>query len=217
MPLHLPPSEDFHALAVQETRFYMLTRRFGENDRAKLEKTYRHAKKAHDAQRRDDGTPYILHPLRATICLIDECGVTDSDTLCAMLLHDVIEDTPLTFDHIARDFGEEVARLVHMVTRPRGAPVDDEITRADKAKKFSQIATADEKTRLIKSADILDNVRSWPNIPCGSLAQQKLPRWYAEVATYALPIAEKANPVLYAELSHAFSFAQKNKHLCVHS
>lgn len=215
MPIHLPPTNDFHNLAAQEERYRDLLKQFSNNDAQTLEKAYRHAKKAHGSQMRDDGTPYILHPLRAAISLMSECGVQESDILVAMLFHDVIEDTPLTDDHIARDFGEEVARLVQNVTRPRPTVEDEVAIRCDKAQKFMALMEADEKTRLIKCADVLDNVRSWPNIPCGSAAQKKLPRWHEEIATYALPLAERTHPALFEELSKAFAFSQDHKNLCV--
>lgn len=215
MSIHLPPTSDFHNLAAQEGWYQDLLKQFSVSDARTLEKAYRHAKKAHGSQMRDDGTPYILHPLRATISLMTECGVQESDILIAMLLHDVIEDTPLTYDHIARDFGEEVAHLVQNVTRPRPAVQDEQAIRNNKAQKFMALMGADEKTRLIKCADVLDNVRSWPNIPCGSTAQKKLSRWHEEIATYAMPLAEQTHPVLFKELSKAFAFSQEHKNLCV--
>ncbi|MBI4252906.1 bifunctional (p)ppGpp synthetase/guanosine-3',5'-bis(diphosphate) 3'-pyrophosphohydrolase [Candidatus Uhrbacteria bacterium] len=215
MAIRLPPPSDFHTLSVQEERFFTLIQHFHTSAQALLTKAYQGAKEAHAPQMRDDGTPYILHPLRATLCLIDECGITNVDTLCGALLHDVIEDTPVTNDSIARDFGGEVARLVRNVTRPRPLCEDDELISKDKAQKFLAIMDKDERTRLIKCADVLDNVRSWPNIPCDSMAQKKLPRWYEEIEHYALPLAQKTHPVLFAELDSAFSFAKKNKDLCV--
>lgn len=215
MSFRLPPPPDFHNLSVQEERFFTLISHFSPDAQALLKKAYQKAKEAHAPQLRDDGTPYILHPLRAAICLIDECGITDVETLCGMLLHDVVEDTTLTDEMIARDFGEKVARLVHNVTRPRPLCENDELIRKDKAQKFLALMDMDEKTRRIKCADVLDNVRSWPNIPCNSMAQKKLPRWHEEIQRYALPLAQKTHPVLFAELDSAFSFAEKNKDLCV--
>lgn len=215
MSFHIPPSPDFHNLSLQEGRFFTLISHFPPDAQALIKKAYQEAKEAHTHQLRDDGTPYILHPLRATLCLADECGITDVETLCGMLLHDVIEDTPLTNETIARDFGEEVARLVYNVTRPRPVCENDEMIKKDKAQKFLALMDMDEKTRRIKCADVLDNVRSWPNIPCNSLAQKKLPRWHEEIKRYALPLAQKTHPVLFAELNNAFSFAEKNKDLCV--
>lgn len=215
MPFRLPPAPEFHNLSMQEGRFFALIKDFPASARATLTKAYTSAKKAHAKQKRDDGTPYILHPLRAMVCLMGECGVADVDTLCGAILHDVIEDTPLTNDSIARDFGQKVARLVQNVTRPRPTTEDDEIIRKDKAQKFLAIMAMDEKTRMVKCADVLDNVRSWPNIPCDSMAQKKLPRWHEEIKKYALPLAQKTHPVLFAELDSAFSFAEKNKDLCV--
>lgn len=215
MPFHLPPHPDFHNLSVQEERFFTLISHFPPDAQSSLTKVYQRAKEAHAPQMRDDGTPYILHPLRATLCLIDECGITDVETLCGTLLHDVVEDTSLTGEAIARDFGGEVARLVYNVTRPCPVCEDDEMIRKDKAQKFLALMDMDEKTRSIKCADILDNVRSWPNIPCDSMAQKKLPRWHEEIQRYGLPLAQKTHPILFSELDAAFSFAKEHKNLCV--
>ncbi|MEK7122926.1 MAG: HD domain-containing protein [Patescibacteria group bacterium] len=215
MPIHLPPTSGFHNLSVQEKQYRELLQQFSEEHAHILSEAYAMAKKAHEGQLRDDGTHYILHPLRATICLIAECDITDVATLAAALLHDVVEDTPLTAEQITRNFGGEISRLVQEVTRPRPAVEEEESIRRDKAKKFISLMDADEKTRLIKCADVLDNVRSWPNIPCGSDALKKLPRWHDEIQHYALPLAQKTHPVLFQELSKAFVFSQNNKNLCV--
>lgn len=215
MSLALPPTADFHTLSVQEDRFFELLQTFPDGNAAFLEAAYLSAKEAHAHQMRDDGTPYILHPLRAAISLIVECGITDSATIAAMLLHDVIEDTPVTHEQIKRSFGPEVACLVNNVTRPRPLNEDEQTIKDDKAKKFIALMDADEKTRLIKSADVLDNVRSWPNVPCGSKAQKKMRRWHDEVRTYALPLAQKTHPALFKELSYAFAFSEEHSDLCV--
>lgn len=211
----MPPTSGFHNLPIQEKRYHELLKQFSDENDQILSEAYIMAKKAHEGQLRDDGTPYILHPLRAAICLIAECNITDVATLTATLLHDVIEDTPLTAAQITRTFGDEVSRLVQQVTRPRPAVEEEEVIRSNKAKKFMTLMDADEKPRLIKCADVLDNVRSWPNIPCGSVALKKLPRWHDEIQNYALPLAQKTHPVLFKELSKAFVFSQNNKNLCV--
>lgn len=215
MSLPLPPPAEYHNLSVQEERFYNGIKNFPAHDVAQIRNAYVCAKEAHAPQMRDDGTPYILHPLRATISLIIEAGVTNPDILSAALLHDVIEDTPVTVATIERDFGATVARLVQNVTRPHPADGSEETIRHDKAVKFMAIMDSDEETRMVKCADVLDNVRSWPNIPCGSAAQKKLQRWHTEVQNYALPLAQKTHPALFKELSNAFAFSKEHSDLCV--
>lgn len=215
MSLPLPPPAEYHNLSVQEERFYHCLKKFSEQDAAQIREAYACAKEAHAPQMRDDGTPYILHPLRATISLITEAGVTNPAVLSATLLHDVIEDTHLTIATIERDFGTAVTRLVQNVTRPHPTDDSEETIRHDKAVKFMAIMDSDEETRMVKCADVLDNVRSWPNIPCGSAAQKKLQRWHSEVQNYALPLAQKTHPTLFQELSNAFAFSKEHSDLCV--
>lgn len=71
--------------------------------------TYEYAAKAHTGQKRLSGEDYITHPLRATQILMTL--KPDCATIQACILHDVIEDTPITYDDIVREFGTEVARL----------------------------------------------------------------------------------------------------------
>lgn len=210
----LPPPKTFHDFSVQEERFFELLSAFPAPDRAVIKEAYIQAKAAHEQQMRDDGTPYILHPLRAAISLISECGIKTPDILCAMLLHDVVEDTRITIPAIEKLFGAPVARLVSNVTRPRTIHPTEERVRRDKAAKFEKLLDADQETRIIKCADLLDNIRSWPNIPCESKARKKLPRWFDEVRTYALPLAQKTNATLFHEISNAFSYAQEHSDIC---
>ncbi len=214
MPLTLPPSREFHDFAIQEDRLFDLLSTLPLADRAVVKEAYLQARTAHDAQMRDDGTPYILHPLRATISLMAECGIKNTDILCAMLLHDVVEDTRVTLAAIEKLFSSRVATLVGNVTRARTVHPTEERVRHDKAEKFKKLLDADEETRTIKCADLLDNIRSWPNIPCDSTARKKLPRWFDEAQTYALPLAQKTNAILFQEISRAFSYAQEQNDIC---
>ncbi len=208
MTFTLPPSQEFHDLSFQEELFFRLLKKLPQPSREQIIKGYALAQKAHIKQRRDDGTPYILHPLRATICLMRECDCTDPDILTATLLHDVVEDTHVTIEHIRGQFGERVASLVGNVTRERPIDQSDESIRTNKAEKFTWLMTADEQTRLIKCTDLLDNVRSWPNIPKESNACTKFPRWFQEVKKYGLPLAEKTHKYLFDELERASTFAR---------
>lgn len=72
-------------------------------------------KKAHDGQVRKSGEPYIIHPLCVAIILADL--ELDKESIAAGLLHDVVEDTPMTTEDLAKEFGDEVALLVDGVTK----------------------------------------------------------------------------------------------------
>ena len=83
---------------------------------AKVESAYYFAEKSHGDQRRVSGIPYILHPT-SVACIVAELGL-DSDSICASLLHDVVEDTPVALDEVRKLFGKDVAKLIDGVTKP---------------------------------------------------------------------------------------------------
>ena len=80
-----------------------------------LNKAYDFALKAHRAQKRDEGVPYIIHPVAVADILTDL--KLDSATIATGLLHDTIEDTHATYKTIKEEFGKEVADLVDGVTK----------------------------------------------------------------------------------------------------
>ena len=80
-----------------------------------LDKAYNFALKAHEKQKRDEGSPYIIHPV-AVANILTELKL-DSATIATGLLHDTIEDTHATYKTIEKEFGKEVADLVDGVTK----------------------------------------------------------------------------------------------------
>ena len=80
-----------------------------------ITKAYNFAFDAHKDQKRESGEPYIIHPICVSEILVD-LGM-DTNTIIAGLLHDVIEDTPYTYDDIKNLFNDEVANLVDGVTK----------------------------------------------------------------------------------------------------
>ena len=84
-------------------------------DKALLYKAYCYAAKAHEGQTRKDGSPYITHPLAVADIVADL--KLDTDSLCAALLHDCIEDTKSTHEDISREFSPTIADLVEGVTK----------------------------------------------------------------------------------------------------
>ena len=79
-------------------------------DLSKIISAYEFAAKAHANQVRSSGEPYITHPLAVSYILL-ELGM-DTDTICAAMLHDVVEDTDVTLEEIKKLFGQDVAMLV---------------------------------------------------------------------------------------------------------
>ncbi|MBR5355525.1 MAG: bifunctional (p)ppGpp synthetase/guanosine-3',5'-bis(diphosphate) 3'-pyrophosphohydrolase, partial [Lachnospiraceae bacterium] len=84
------------------------------DDISMIEKAYKTADEAHHGQVRKSGEPYIIHPLYVSIILADL--ELDKETICAGILHDVVEDTILTKEEIEKEFGSDVALLVDGVT-----------------------------------------------------------------------------------------------------
>ena len=82
-----------------------------------IEKAYKFAEENHKDQTRVSGEKYIIHPLNVAYILADL--ELDDSTIAAALLHDVVEDTPVTHEDIVNEFGEEIADMVDGVTKLR--------------------------------------------------------------------------------------------------
>ena len=88
---------------------------YSQEDNEILLRAYRFAEKAHEGQKRASGEPYFIHPCAVAEILVD-LGL-DCATVTAALLHDIVEDTPVTPEQIQREFGDEVMNLVGGVTK----------------------------------------------------------------------------------------------------
>ena len=128
-------------------------------DRALLVRAYHYAEEAHSGQKRASGEAYFIHPC-AVAQILMELGL-DSATVAAAFLHDVIEDTPVTEEDIAANFGEEILELVSGVTK-----LDKIVFKSreeEEAENFRKIFVAmakDIRVIIIKLADRLHNMRS---------------------------------------------------------
>ena len=92
----------------------------------KITEAYQYASKAHEGQMRQSGDPYITHPIAVAQILV-ELGM-DTETICAGLLHDVVEDTASTLDEIKKRFGADVALMVDGVCRIENIPQISDVT-----------------------------------------------------------------------------------------
>jgi RelA/SpoT family (p)ppGpp synthetase len=137
-------------------------------DTALIERAYHFSEDAHSGKLRKSGEPYIIHPLRVAIILAEM--QLDPETLAAALLHDVVEDTPITVEELERTFGPRVAALVEGVTKLSripwsGEPDEDRASReverqAESLRKMFLAMADDVRVVLIKLADRLHNMRT---------------------------------------------------------
>lgn len=128
-------------------------------DKDLIVKAYEFARTAHEGQRRDSGEPYITHPL-AVSCILVELGM-DEASICAALLHDVVEDTPVTKEELASQFGEEISNLVDGVTKLSKIPLSTrEEQQAENVRKMLFAMSQDIRVIIIKLADRLHNMRT---------------------------------------------------------
>ncbi len=124
-----------------------------------LSKAYDFALKAHEKQKRDEGSPYIIHPI-AVADILTELKL-DSATIATGLLHDTIEDTYATYNTIESEFGKEVADLVDGVTKI--SEFENQAISNSKAENFRKLILAtskDIRVLLVKLADRLHNMRT---------------------------------------------------------
>ena len=124
-----------------------------------LTKAYNFALKAHEKQKRDEGSPYIIHPV-AVANILTELKL-DSATIATGLLHDTIEDTHATYNTIKEQFGNEVADLVDGVTKI--SEFENQAISNSKAENFRKLILAtskDIRVLLVKLADRLHNMRT---------------------------------------------------------
>jgi len=130
-----------------------------EADIAMVRKAYEVAYKAHDGQVRLSGEPYIVHPLEVAITLA--MLKLDTTTICAALLHDVIEDTNYSYDFIKNEFSEDVAKLVDGVTKISSLKNRTKShAQAETLRKMLLATIKDIRVIIIKLADKLHNMRT---------------------------------------------------------
>ena len=128
-----------------------------EYDLALIEKAYQFAEAAHQGQVRRSGEPYIIHPIAVAYKLV-EFGM-DTPSVVAGLLHDVIEDTPVTYDDIVKAFGKEIANLTDGVTKLGKIPFSSrEEQQAENLRKMLIAMSEDIRVIIIKFADRMHNL-----------------------------------------------------------
>ena len=112
---------------------------------------------AHAGQKREDGSNYINHPIKVAKKLTEEV-FSDNETICAALLHDVLEDTHITRNQINSYFGEEVALLVNNVTKMKNIIEKSSNLREENLKKIFILTFSDPRILMIKISDRIHNL-----------------------------------------------------------
>ena len=127
-------------------------------DKHMIMKAYVYAKEKHKNQFRKSGEPYIIHPLNVAYILAN-LGL-DTETICAALLHDVVEDTEATYEDIKSQFGQEIAQIVEGVTKLNYLFQSVEEKQAENYKKMFIAMEKDIRIIILKLADRLHNINT---------------------------------------------------------
>jgi len=152
---------------------------------ALLRRAWKVGADAHEGQTRKSGEPYITHPV-AVAQVLAELGL-DAETLIAAILHDTIEDTPLTHAEIVADFGESVAELVEGVTKLDKLHFRDrQEAAAESFRKMLLAMSRDLRVIMIKLADRLHNMRT-----LGAQSAEARTRIAKETLDIYAPIAQR--------------------------
>ena len=174
-----------------------LTPQLEEVEMALVRRAYELARSAHSGQMRDEGTPYIVHPLRVAVSLVDELNLYSPQLICSALLHDVIEDSDTTREDIAVVFGDEIAEVVWLLTKLQEVGLREYLARIE--------AAADTGAPIVKLCDRLDNLRSVIHTP----KLDKKRRYIRTTEEHYLPLAARTNRYLHDELSRSLEAARR--------
>ena len=151
----------------------------------KIIRAFNVANKMHEGQFRKSGEPYIIHPLNVA-CILASLHV-GPDTICAGLLHDVVEDTEMTLDELREEFGNDIAELVDGVTKVGQLKfVSLEEKQVENHQHMLLAMAKDIRVIVVKLADRLHNIRT-----LGSLPEEKRVRIAKETLEIYAPLAHK--------------------------
>lgn len=151
-----------------------------------ITKAFNFANQAHKGIKRRSGEPYIMHPLAVAQIVCTEIGL-GSTSICAALLHDVVEDTDYTVEDIENIFGTKIAQIVDGLTKIAGGIFGDRASaQAENFKKLLLTMSDDVRVILIKIADRLHNMRT-----LGSMLPNKQYKIAGETLYIYAPLANR--------------------------
>ena len=132
---------------------------FNPKDQAYINRAFQYAYDGHNGQNRKSGEPYITHPLHVALYL---CELNfDKETIAAALLHDLIEDTDISYEDLKKEFGEEVADIVDGVTKlDKIKYSSNEEAKAEAIRKMVIAMSKDIRVLILKLADRLHNIQT---------------------------------------------------------
>ena len=157
---------------------------FSDEDREQMDRAFALANFSHRHQRRKSKEPYIFHPIAVARICAEEIGLGPT-AICAALLHDVVEDTPVTMEELQDEFGERIAQMVNGLTKLDSA-YQSESQQAENFKKVLSTLVVDVRIVLIKMADRLHNMRTIKSMP-----EHKQLKIAAETSYIYAPLAHR--------------------------
>lgn len=151
-----------------------------------IDRAFRFAREAHQGVRRRSGEPYIMHPIAVAKIVIGELGL-GSTSICAALLHDVVEDTDYTREDIESAFGSKIASIVEGLTKISGGIFGTNASmQAENFRKLLLSMSTDVRVVLIKMADRLHNMRT-----LGAMRHEKQLKIAGETLYVYAPLAHR--------------------------
>lgn len=165
---------------------------------ARVYRAYEVAHDAHAGQTRDEGTPYIVHPVRVAVSLVDELNLYSPTLVCSALLHDVIEDSDTTREDVAQMFGEQIAEIVWLLTKLEDVSLTQYLACIE--------AASQTGAPIVKLCDRLDNLRSIVHSP----RLEKKRRLIRTTEELYVPLAARTNRYLHDELRRSLDRARSH-------
>ena len=151
--------EEFRPVAAYEAFRQAVLQNNPNADMERIRRAFFYAVEAHEGQKRKDGSPYVTHTIASAV-IAAEIGM-DEVGIIAALLHDVLEDTPITFEELAAEFGEDVAHVVEGVTKLTRVQYSTmEENQMENLRKMLMAMARDIRVILIKLSDRLHNMRT---------------------------------------------------------
>ena len=186
---NLAPKEIADEEMINQAFHELLNDYLNTKHRKKVEiitKAFNFANQAHKGIKRRSGEPYIMHPIAVASIVCDEIGL-GSTSICAALLHDVVEDTDYTVEDIENIFGPKIAQIVDGLTKISGGIFGDRASaQAENFKKLLLTMSNDIRVILIKIADRLHNMRT-----LGSMLPNKQYKIAGETLYIYAPLANR--------------------------